>query len=59
MVEGAIVTAKFYVDATHFYTGSIIIDPLEITPPAVEGEGIRVRADWALASGTLTAPAFS
>jgi hypothetical protein len=57
--EGSTLTAKFYVDATHFYTGSVIIETLEISAPGVEGELIKVSFNWSLASGTLTPPAFT
>ena len=56
---GDTVTAKFYVDATHCYQASVIIDTLEINPANVVGEGIRVRGSFSLQSGTVTDPIWS
>lgn len=41
-LEGTIVIAKFYVDATHYYTGNAVITSLSIDDPVADVVGISI-----------------
>lgn len=59
IVAGATATLKLYVDATNYISLTAILGPVSIDMSNVMGQGIKVSADFALASGTITYPDFT
>jgi hypothetical protein len=56
--EGDTITPNMYVDATHFYSGSFIVEKLDIDASNVE-EAIKVDMEASLADGFITEPVWT